>query len=71
MVIKKKKKAVYNDMIYISVILAEKLQRQTALRNGLKEKKVLGQQKLITTPTSLSLSFSLPDTYAILQPLVN
>lgn len=52
----KKKKVVYNDKIYVSVIVVERL-RQTALRNGLKDKRILGQQKIIITPVSLSLRY--------------
>lgn len=49
---KKKKKVVYNDQIYVSVVMVERLWRQTALRNGLKNKTILGQQKIIIASLS-------------------
>lgn len=50
-----KKKVVNVDWIYVSVVLVERVWRQTALSNGLKNKWILGQQKTIITSLSLSL----------------
>lgn len=51
-----KKKVVNVDQIYVSVVLVERVWRQTALSNGLKNKWILGQQKTIITSLSFSLS---------------